>query len=64
MSTEAKFREALEDLITQAGDCMVQDEDGVSCNCCGMCLDDRGKGHKANCLADAALNYSFLFIGR
>lgn len=63
MSTEAKFREALSDLVTKAGDLIVLDEDGLSCGCCGMCLDDRGKGHKAGCLADAILDYSLLFVG-
>lgn len=47
-----------EKLLIMATDCMDYDHENqcAVCHCCGMELDEAGKGHKTNCLAEAILS--------
>lgn len=55
------LRGALEDLVTQASDCISLDEDRIpGCSSCRMELDEHGDGHSSSCLAKNIIDYANL----
>jgi hypothetical protein len=56
------LREALEDLVTRASDCISfnQEDQIPECSSCDMELDNHGDGHSSSCSAKSIIDYANL----